>query len=69
MSNALEKMNDWKSLLKADPTDWLLENDNPSVRYFTMTDILDIPVDSHEVMDAIGIIISKAKTNESNRYR
>jgi len=33
-------MSNWKSLLKADPIDWLLEKDNPSVRYFTLTDIL-----------------------------
>jgi hypothetical protein len=32
-------MTDLKSLLKADPTAWLLEKDNPSVRYFTLTDI------------------------------
>ena len=29
-------MRDWRSVLKADPTEWLLENDNPSVRYFTL---------------------------------
>ncbi len=27
--------------MKADPTDWLLETDNPSVRYFTLTDMLE----------------------------
>jgi hypothetical protein len=32
---------DWKSKLKADPMDWLLEEDNPSVRYFTLTELLD----------------------------
>jgi len=34
-------MGDWKTMLKADPTDWLLEEDNPSVRYFTLKDLLD----------------------------
>lgn len=34
-------MNDWKALLKADATDWLLEEENPSVRYFALTGILD----------------------------
>jgi len=34
-------MSNWKSTLKADPIHWLLEKDNPSVRYFTLTDILD----------------------------
>ena len=42
-------MNDWKSVLKADPTDWLLETENPSVRYFTLVDILGEPPDTPEV--------------------
>lgn len=33
-------MIDWKSALKEDPTDWLLEEDNPSIRYWTLRDIL-----------------------------
>lgn len=33
-------MADWKSLLKGDPTGWLMDIDNPSVRYFAMTSIL-----------------------------
>jgi len=33
-------MGAWKSMLKADPTEWLLEPDNPSVRYFALTEIL-----------------------------
>lgn len=42
-------MNGWKSLLRADPTEWLLEEENPSVRYFALTDILDKPEDAPEV--------------------
>ncbi len=42
-------MNDWKSVLKADPTEWLLEKDNSSVRYFTLTDILEKPENDPEV--------------------
>jgi hypothetical protein len=34
---------DWKSYLKADVSDWLLEEDNPSVRYFTLTEIWTSP--------------------------
>jgi hypothetical protein len=45
-------MGDWKSLLKADATDWLLENDNPSVRYFTLTDILERHDDDPDVKRA-----------------
>jgi hypothetical protein len=45
-------MNGWDSLLKVNPTDWLLEENNPSVRYFTLTNIVDKPADSREAMDA-----------------
>lgn len=31
----------WTRLLKADPTEWLLEESNPSVRYLTLTNILN----------------------------
>ena len=34
-------MSNWKSALKADPIPWLLEPDNPSVRYWTLRDLLD----------------------------
>ena len=50
-------MNDWKSVLKADPTGWLLEEENPSVRYLTLTDILGIPVDDPEVRKARDAIM------------
>jgi len=45
-------MSNWKSLLKADPTGWLLEKDNPSIRYFTLTDILGKPENDSEVREA-----------------
>jgi hypothetical protein len=44
-------MGDWKSRLKAEPTNWLLEEDNASVRYFTLTDILDASADASEVKE------------------
>ena len=34
-------MANWTKLLRADPVDWLLEDSNPSVRYLTLTTILD----------------------------
>jgi hypothetical protein len=37
----MKKQKDWKKLLKADPTDWLLEPDDPSVRYLTLRDIVE----------------------------
>ncbi len=45
-------MKDWKRILKADPTDWLLEEDNPSVRYFTLTDLLNRSESAAEVVRA-----------------
>lgn len=45
-------VSDWKSALKADPVDWLLEKDNPSVRYFTLTQILDKSQADPEVQEA-----------------
>jgi hypothetical protein len=38
--DAVKDLRGWNSLLKADPTEWLLGEDNPSVRYFTLTDVL-----------------------------
>ncbi len=45
-------MNNFKSVLKADPTSWLLEKDNPSVRYFTLRYILDKPDSNPELQEA-----------------
>ncbi len=45
-------MHDWQALLNADPTPWLLEEDNPSVRYFTLTDIIGRPEDDAAVQAA-----------------
>jgi hypothetical protein len=38
----------WARFLKGNPIDWLLEEENPSVRYFTLTDILGESQDSPE---------------------
>jgi len=50
-------MNDWRSFLKADPTEWLLEKDNPSVRYFTLTEILNKPENDPKVKEAKDVIM------------
>jgi len=42
----------WKAFLKADPTAWLLEDSNPSVRYLTLTNILDKKQTSADVRRA-----------------
>jgi hypothetical protein len=50
-------VSDWKSVLKKDPTDWLLETDNPSVRYFALTELLEKPETDPEVVEAKNEII------------
>jgi hypothetical protein len=51
-------MGDWKSVLNADPTAWLLGDDNPSVRYFTLTDILDRDESNPEVNETRNEIMN-----------
>jgi hypothetical protein len=46
------------SFLKADPTPWLLEPDDPSVRYFTLTDLLERPQSDAEVRQAKAAIMT-----------
>lgn len=45
-------MTSWKSKLKADPTPWLLEEENPMVRARTLTDLLERPPDDPDVRSA-----------------
>ncbi len=45
--------------LKANPLPWLLEEDNPSVRYFTLIDILGAPSRDARVMAAKKAIMEK----------
>ncbi|MBL7136579.1 MAG: nitrogen fixation protein NifH [Candidatus Marinimicrobia bacterium] len=63
-------MSDWKSFLKAYPIDWLLEENNPPVRYFTLTDILERTETDPEVKrvkmkimetELVPIILAKQK--------
>ena len=44
-------MRDWISLLNEDPTDWLLEKDYPSVRFFTLTELLEKPSNNSELKE------------------
>ena len=52
-------MADWKSVLKADPTAWLLGEDNPSVRLLTLTEILDRPSGDPDVRAARAEIMER----------
>lgn len=44
-------MKNWHTHLKGDPLPWLLDPENPSVRYWTLTDILDRPAGDPEVQE------------------
>ena len=46
----------WRAHLNDDPLPWLLEPENPAVRYFTLTDLLDRPPDAPEVVAAKSAI-------------
>jgi len=45
-------MKNWKEALNADPTDWLLEESNPSVRYLALQWLLDKAPDDPDVVAA-----------------
>ncbi len=50
-------MRDWKSMLQGDATQWLLEEENPSVRYYTLKDILGKSDHDRDVQEAKGAIM------------
>ncbi len=45
-------MKGWKEFLKAEPTNWLLESEDPSVRYFALRWLLEKAPDDPEVIAA-----------------
>ncbi len=69
-------MDSWKSYLRADPTEWLLETNNPSVRYFTLRNLLEKPETNSDVKEAkqdimrtgvVPAILEKQKTKDIGR--
>ena len=50
--------------LKGNPLPWLLHSEDPSVRYWTLTDILDRPPDDPEVLKARAAIPRQALVRE-----
>jgi len=46
----------WQKILKTSPIKWLLEEENPSVRYFTLRDLLDRKKDDPELQDTKAAI-------------
>lgn len=45
-------MGNWRRILRGDPIPWLLESDNPSVRYFTLRDIVESPESAPQLQKA-----------------
>lgn len=45
-------LKNWKSYLNSDPVEWLLEEGNPSVQYFTLLDIMGQNERSKEVIES-----------------
>ena len=42
----------WQSQLKGDSVSWLLEKDDPGVRYLALRDLMDLPADDRELRAA-----------------
>jgi len=64
-------MSSWKTVLSKSPNQWLLEKENPSVRYFTLRDLLDKEETDPEVKEAKAAIpkhkvVSKLLSKEKN---
>ncbi len=60
-------MQDWQKSLKGDPSvtlAWLLEPENPSVRYWTLVDILDCPASDPEVQATRAAIAGQPLVQE-----
>ena len=57
-------MHNWHKHLDGDPLPWLLDPENPSVRYWTLTDILDRPASDAEVQEARAAIAEQPLVKE-----
>lgn len=57
-------MDHWLKPLNDDPIPWLLDPENPSIRYWTLVDILGQPIDSSEVQEARTAIADQPLVKE-----
>lgn len=57
-------MQSWQKLLKGDPLPWLLDSDNPSVRYWTLVDIFKRSASDPEVQEARADILQQPLVKE-----
>jgi hypothetical protein len=57
-------MQSWQEGLHGDPLSWLLNPENPSVRYWTLVELLDRPADDAEVVEARAAIAHQPLVKE-----
>jgi hypothetical protein len=57
-------MQSWQKHLNGDPLPWLLDPENPSVRYWTLVDLLDRPAGAPEVQEARAAIAQQPMVQE-----
>jgi hypothetical protein len=57
-------MQNWQNSLNGDPLSWLLDPENPFVRYWTLVDILNRPADDPEVQEARVAITHQSLVKE-----
>ena len=57
-------MRNWESILKSNTLDWLLEKNSPSIRYFTLIDILDYSETKSDVIEAKNKIMEGKLVSE-----
>ena len=57
-------MQSWQKRLNRDPLPWLLDSENPSVCYWTLTDILDLPGSDSTVQEARAAIAQRPLVKE-----
>ncbi len=56
-SGCIAAMKHWKSILKNDPTSWLLKKEDPSIRYWALQDLLTKKKSDPEVLEAQELIM------------
>jgi hypothetical protein len=54
----------WLGVLRDDPIPWLLEPESPSIRSWTLTDILSRPADDPDVLEARAAIAQQPLTQD-----
>jgi hypothetical protein len=57
-------MQNWQKSMNGDPLPWLLEPENPSIRYWTLVDILDRSATDPEVQEARATIAQQPLVKE-----